>query len=194
MELSVLSRAIGNKFNVMWPKLQRLEENHDVGHALSPEEEQRLVDAAGRNRSRMIAPIIRIALVTGMRRDEIRLLTWGQIDFDQRHITVGRSKTAAGQGRMIPIGSMLESVLAGYRRWYVEKLGKIDPTHYVFPLSNRTKPVDATTPIGSFKSSWESVRETAGLKCRFHDLRHTVCTKMAEAGVPESTMKAIMGT
>ena len=31
------------------------------------------------------------------------------------------------------------------------------------------------------------------IKCRFHDLRHTVCTKMVEAGVPESTMLAIMG-
>ncbi|MBK5293991.1 MAG: tyrosine-type recombinase/integrase [Acidobacteriia bacterium] len=31
------------------------------------------------------------------------------------------------------------------------------------------------------------------MSCRWHDLRHTVCTKMAEAGVPESTMLAIMG-
>ena len=84
-----------------------------------------------------------MALATGMRRDEIRLLTWDQIDFDRKQITVGVSKTA-GKGRMIPFGAMLESVLAGYRDWYVGKLGKIDPTHYVFPLSNRTKPIDAT--------------------------------------------------
>lgn len=32
-----------------------------------------------------------------------------------------------------------------------------------------------------------------GVNCRWHDLRHTVCAKMAEAGVPESTMLAIMG-
>jgi hypothetical protein len=29
--------------------------------------------------------------------------------------------------------------------------------------------------------------------CRFHDLRHTALTKMAEAGVPESTMLALAG-
>jgi hypothetical protein len=29
--------------------------------------------------------------------------------------------------------------------------------------------------------------------CVWHDLRHTVATKMAEAGVPESTMLALMG-
>lgn len=33
----------------------------------------------------------------------------------------------------------------------------------------------------------------AKVQCRFHNLRHIVCTKMAEAGVPEATMKAIMG-
>ena len=31
------------------------------------------------------------------------------------------------------------------------------------------------------------------MHCRFHDLRHTALTKMAEAGVPESTMKALAG-
>jgi integrase len=29
--------------------------------------------------------------------------------------------------------------------------------------------------------------------CRFHDLRHTALTKMAEADAPESTMKALAG-
>ncbi len=30
-------------------------------------------------------------------------------------------------------------------------------------------------------------------RCRLHDLRHTAATKMAEAGIPESTMLALMG-
>jgi site-specific recombinase XerD len=43
------------------------------------------------------------------------------------------------------------------------------------------------------KTAWESVRDTANVKCRLHDLRHSFCTKLAEAGVPESTMLDIMG-
>jgi len=171
----------------------RLKEPHDVGRALSPEEEQRLVDAAARNSSRMIHPVVRIALVTGMRRDEIRLLKWRQIDFEAKRFTVGHSKTAAGQGRLIPFGQKLEAVLSMYASWYVSKLGPIQPDYFVFPFCNRRKPVDPARPITSIKTAWESVRETANVECRFHDLRHTVCTKMAEAGVPESTMKAIMG-
>jgi site-specific recombinase XerD len=37
------------------------------------------------------------------------------------------------------------------------------------------------------------VREKAGVSCRLHDLRHSFCTKLAEAGVPESTMLDMMG-
>jgi integrase len=37
------------------------------------------------------------------------------------------------------------------------------------------------------------LRKLSGVKCRFHDLRHTVATKMAENGVPESTMLALLG-
>ncbi|MFN7999116.1 MAG: tyrosine-type recombinase/integrase [Bryobacteraceae bacterium] len=33
----------------------------------------------------------------------------------------------------------------------------------------------------------------AKVACRFHELRQTVCTQMAEAGVLESTMLDIMG-
>jgi integrase len=43
------------------------------------------------------------------------------------------------------------------------------------------------------KTAWATLRKRAGVICRLHDLRHTAATKMAEAGVPESTMLAIMG-
>ena len=53
--------------------------------------------------------------------------------------------------------------------------------------------VDPSVQMQTFSSSWETVREAAGVSCRFHDLRHTVATKMAEAGVPESTILALLG-
>jgi len=48
-------------------------------------------------------------------------------------------------------------------------------------------------PIGRWKESWESVKIRAGVRCRFHDLRHTGCTRMLEAGVPFSVLATIMG-
>jgi integrase len=67
------------------------------------------------------------------------------------------------------------------------------PDRHLFPFSNRVRPVDPNRPATTIKTSWESVRKKAGVDCRFHDLRHTALTKMAEAGVPESTMLALAG-
>jgi len=51
MELGELSRAIGNKWSVLWPKVRKLEENHDVGKAITSEEEGRLLTRPRKVRS-----------------------------------------------------------------------------------------------------------------------------------------------
>jgi len=53
--------------------------------------------------------------------------------------------------------------------------------------------MDPTQPIGSWKSAWTTCRKAAGVWCRLHDARHTFISAVGEAGVPESTMKAIAG-
>src|SRR5208282_2838634 len=54
-----------------------------------------------------------------MRRDELRLLRWSQIDFEKKNITVGtKAKTEGGRGRVIPIGPMLEAILSTHASWY----------------------------------------------------------------------------
>jgi integrase len=50
-----------------------------------------------------------------------------------------------------------------------------------------------TRPVGDWKEGWEAAKKRAGVKCRFHDLRHTGCTRMLEAGVPFSVLADIMG-
>ena len=46
-----------------------------------------------------------LALHTGLRRGEIQALRWHQIDFLNRTLTVGASKTEAGTGRVIPLNN-----------------------------------------------------------------------------------------
>jgi hypothetical protein len=46
MEVGELSRAIGQQVVCLWPKVRKLEENHDVGRALSPEKKSALLSAA----------------------------------------------------------------------------------------------------------------------------------------------------
>lgn len=193
MELGCLSRAVGHTWKALWPKVRKLEENTDIGKALEPEQEQAVLDAASRNRSHLIYPYLMTLCWTGMRSDEARQLRWSQVAFDANQITVGRSKSEAGKGRQIPMSAALRFALERHVSWLASKLGPVQPDWYVFPRSNRTKPEDPTRPAISLKGAWESVRTTAKVSCRLHDLRHSFCTKMAEAGVPESTMLDMMG-
>ncbi len=193
MELSVLARTVGSKFQILWPKLKHLEENHDVGRALEPAEEKAILDIAAKNRSRLIYPFLYTLAWTGMRSDEARTLRWSQVNFEAGEVVVGKSKTEAGKGRRIPMSANLRAVLASHASFCTTKLGKLHPDWYVFPLSNRLTFKDPTKPVTSLKSAWETTRTSANVDCRLHDLRHSFCTKLAEAGVPESTMLDIMG-
>lgn len=192
MEVAELSRAIGRPWSHLWPKLRSLEEPRDKGRALSKEEEGRVREAAAASESAVIRAAVPMALLTGMRRGEILSCRWSQIDFDRRIVTVGNSKSEAGRGRQIPMNDDLQAVLAEHRQWFEMRFGPAQPDQFLFPFGT-PHPSDPSRPITTIKKGWSSLRERAGVECRFHDLRHTAATKMAEAGVAESSMLAIMG-
>ena len=193
LEVLVLSRALGGTWRELWPKLRRLEENRLAGRALTPEEESKILEAAARNKSPLIYPYLMTLLWTGLRAGEALGLTWGRVDFERGEIVVGEAKTAAGAGRVIPIAGPLRSVLAHHRAAMTARFGPLKPDWYVFPACERQRPSDPTRPALALKTAWTSIRKAAGVKCRLHDLRHTFCSRLAEQGVPEFAMLALMG-
>jgi integrase len=192
MELGELSRAIGKEWSQLWPRVRRLEERKDVGRALSREEQARLIAALELSESPLLPTIVRVAFMTGMRSGEILSLTWEQVDFGQQYLTVGRAKTASGTGRQIPLNAYLSEVLLQHRAWFVSQFGEPRPEHHLFPFGSPV-PSDPCRHITDLKRAWTQLREHARVNCRFHDLRHTVATQLAEAGTPESTMLAALG-
>jgi integrase len=193
MEVDCLARATGHQWRELWPRVRRLEEKHDAGQALEAEQETAVLKAAAANRSKMIYPFLMTLTWTGIRSDEARRLRWSQMDFEAGHVLVRKSKTEAGRWRSIPMSGALKLALEQHAAWCARRVGPIQPEWYVFPFSNRTRPIDPTRPVTSFKKAWESVRDAAGVTCRLHDLRHSFCTKLGEADVPESAMLDMMG-
>lgn len=194
-------RAILRK-NRLWasiqPDVRMLRAREDVGRAISKDEETALLKACCASRSRSLYPAVLIALNTCMRYSELRLLRWQQIDLKSCTLTVGHSKTESGTGRLLPLNDRAVAILGFWAGLFPER----EPTHFVFPAerygaSGDGKPVtydtDPTKPIGRWKEAWESAKTCAGVSCRFHDLRHTGCTRMLEAGVPFSVVATIMG-
>jgi integrase len=194
-------RAILRK-NHLWatmqPDVKMLRAREDVGRAISHDEEAALLGACRASRSRSLYPAVLLALNTCMRYSELRLLRWEQIDFQSRTLTVGLSKTDSGTGRLLPLNDRAVAILGFWASLFPER----ERYHYVF-LAERygasgdgltvVYDCDPTKPIGRWKESWESAKISAGVRCRFHDLRHTGCTRMLEAGVPLSVVATIMG-
>ena len=73
-----------------------LRERHDVAQALTPEQECALVRATAESDSACHTATV-LALNTAMRKNEIRLLRWEQVDLAKRTLTVGRSKNGSGR-------------------------------------------------------------------------------------------------
>lgn len=93
--------------------IEMLRERRDVGRALSYEEENRLIEAAGKSRSPALLPLLVITLDTGLRAAEIRSLrcndlslVWKNAVVESGFITVPKSKTEAGTGRTIPLSRL----------------------------------------------------------------------------------------
>jgi len=201
-------RAILKRARV-WPEIQQdirmLPTRDDIGRALAPEEESALLSECLKSRSRPLYVAVQLALNTAMRYSEIRLLQWKQVDFASKMLKVGKSKTETGTGRAIPLNSRILNVLEMWAAQFPER----EAGHFIFPLEKYgaagrdetfgfTAGVvvydsDPTRPIGDWKEAWEAAKKRSGVVCRFHDLRHSGCTRMLEGGIPYPIVANIMG-
>ena len=128
---------------------------------LTDEEVARLLDAlepTGR-RSHWTKPAVQLAVATAMRRGELLSLSWEHIDLLNR--TAFLPDTKNGDSRTVPLSSAAIQVLAALPRHI---------SGAVFPVKFFT--LDAAFKRGIRRAGLEGVR--------FHDLRRTAITRMAE--------------
>jgi integrase len=138
-----------------------------------------------------------------MRSCEIKALQWKDVDLVVGVLDIRRSKTPAGW-RSPTLNSVCRQTLAQLRD-KARLVNATEPDHFVFPWHGRAQKIDPTRAITSWRSAWRSIRHKAargedgevlypGLQTvRFHDLRHTAVTTMAEKGLPEQTIMAQVG-
>jgi integrase len=110
-------------------------------------------------RSHWTKPAVQLALATAMRRGELLSLRWEHIDLQGR--TAFLPDTKNGDSRTVPLSSVAVLVLAELPR-------HISGT--VFPVKAFT--LDAAFKRGVCRAGLDGVR--------FHDLRRTAITRMAE--------------
>jgi len=197
-EVGFLLRILGDQGDVLRVKLRReralkLKVRNRVAKAWTSEEKAKLLEAARSRRSPSIYPALNLALNCGMRDTEIRELVWGRVNLEKGIVTVGQSKTDAGQGRTIPLNADAFGAMVAHAKWFLEKFGETRADWYVFPFG-KPQPTDPTRPVTTLKTVWNKIKSDAGVKGRWHDNRHTFITDLAESGAAsDETIKDLAG-
>jgi integrase len=143
-------------------------QKQDLLKAATP---QRIGATKAKSRSPYIRPALELAFNAGLRDAEIRHLTWARIDFEKRFLTVGRSKSEAGEGRTIPLNSSLMAALLDHARWYTKRFNSIEPQWYLFPgrigrpEKGKQRPLDPTRPVSTLKTAWQNVKTVRSRWC-----------------------------
>jgi integrase len=112
---------------------------------------------------------------------EIRALQWKHVSFDERRLSVRRSKTPADWRDP----SLNDTCLEALRELqaHATAFGFTNPEHFLFLWHGRNKKLDPARPMTSWRRAWRSLRLAAGLPHRrFHDGRHTALTSARREG------------
>lgn len=128
-----------------------------------------------------LTPIVMIAYYTGMRRGEIFLLRWDDVDLDNQLITVRAENAKTSQTRIISINDALYDVLF---KW-IEQTSR--SPGYFFPGKHEKR-------LDNICNSWEGLRRKYGFwHIRFKDLRSDFGSRLANNGVDLSVTQRLLG-
>jgi integrase len=205
-ELAVLRMVLRDfgLWDAVKGRVRPLRTPHDVGKAVSREHEDRLLAAISQSRSPALLPLFVLSIDTGLRANEIRqlryrdlTLLWRGGTIEQGGLIVSRSKTEGGTGRAIPL---TRRACAALTLW-LSRFPQASSNSFVFPAyrigGNGQRSlcrVDLSRAIGSWKRAWRDALSTAKLHYRWHDLRHTFVSRLAEnPAVSEQTIMALAG-
>ena len=127
-----------------------------------------------------LKPLIITALHTGFRASELLSLTWADVDFSRRVITVRAAYVKNGERRSIPMNDVLTATLQTVKMEILE-----GDAVFRTPQGRRYR---------NFRTAFEHAVQRAGLMdFTFHDLRHTFASRLVMAGVDLPTVKELMG-
>ena len=116
-----------------------------------------------------------VSLKSGMRRSEQYNLRWGDVDFDRRIMRL--QKTKNGRPRNAFIIEDVEAALKQLRELDLERRDRSGTQ------PNRS-PEDVVFAKADNKKWWQAALDAAKIKnYRWHDNRHTFCSRLVQAGV-----------
>jgi integrase len=159
-------------------KIERTPEKNAVVRWLADAERERLLEACRESTWPRLYLLVLMAITTGARRGELLGLTWGDMDLERAVAHIRTTKN--DHPRDLPL---LPAVVAELARFTSERTEAC-----VFPSRSRL------SAPRHFESSWLAALKRAGIRrFRFHDLRHTCASYLAQNGASLLEIADVMG-
>jgi len=130
--------------------------------------------------SREAAALIRILLLSGQRRGEVRGMRWSEIDLEQGWWTIPAERTKNKLTHRVPVLGEVRRILEALSQ---ARGGKTD---FVFPGRS------GNAPMASPQKLLARIIKRCGVKFRVHDMRRTVGTGLAGLGVDRTVLKKVL--
>lgn len=145
---------------------------------LTATEAERLQRAVAASLNTQLKYIVGLLLLSGARKMELLKARWEHINLDRKDWHIPDSKT--GKGRHVPLSQPAIDLIGQIPKW--EKCPWLLPNP------------ETKEPFVDIKRAWDSARKAAGLPgVRIHDLRHSACSFMINAGIDLYAVGRIVG-
>jgi integrase len=171
---AVLRAAHNRKWILRVPTFKLYSEPKERVRWLTDDEVTRLLAACPQKWQGMV----RLSLMTGLRQSNVRAMRWDWVDLERATLTIPGEFFKNGKDFAIPLTG--EAVAA-----IKENIG----IHPEFVFTHKGEPI---AQISS--KMWKATLAKAGIEdFRWHDLRHTWASRMAQAGVPTQALQKLGG-
>jgi integrase len=159
--------------------VSRGKETSRHGRHLKPDEQTALLAACDKSSWSGLGVLVRLALATGARKGELLGLNWSNVNEQSQVITLLATKN--GEDRTVPVIPFAWEPLMKWKN-------PEEPNVFVFPSANDpTKQKEIT-------SVWRTALKAAEIDdFRFHDLRHSCASFLAQNGVSTLQIGALLG-
>jgi integrase len=128
-----------------------------------------------------VAPLVLLAMNTGLRRGELLGLAWAAVDRQAKRIKVTAATAKSQRVRYVPLNSEAATVIERLHKHAANKTGLVFAGGEGAPMTH-------------IKRSWASLMAAAQLEdFHFHDLRHHFASKLVMAGVDLYAVKELLG-
>lgn len=132
----------------------------------------------------ILEDFIRLAVNTGMRKEEMLGLEWRRVDMVNMLIHLEGEHTKADKRRSIPINQSAYDALQSRQRYRAE-IAPAAPFVFIRETGERVK---------TLRTGFEKACRTAGIEnFVIHDLRHTCAAWLVSSGVPLAEVRDLLG-